>query len=165
MSKGRTYIESQLGSCGYVLCHRVIAYRLGRRFWGTQNDVDVSGPESRKYLASLASQMPLTLFTFEGDGIQGFGAAFNIDRLEERIWQTYGLKLKIAVVESLPEPAPAPDMQKQKSLARWQERLDKLNKLAAQEPLPDCQLGRDILEAREILASPDLLTRERQRFG
>ena len=165
MSKMSDYIEQQLGAAGFVLCNATIAYRLRRDMWSGRTGVEVSGEDARKHLATLASQEPLTLFTFSGEGLTGFGATFNAENISERVQQTFGLKLKFMLMNSFPEPAPAPDMQEPKRLARWQERLDKLNKLAAQEPpSEDCALRREILEAREILASPELMARERQRF-
>ena len=86
MSRFSDYQEQQLGLCGYVLCGETISYRLRPDLWPSRASVDISGPESRKYLTGIAAKEPIKLFIFEGEGLQGFGAAFNIDTLAERIW-------------------------------------------------------------------------------
>ena len=154
MSKMSDYIEQQLGAAGFVLCNATIAYRLRRDLWGVRMDVDVSGGDARKYLTTLASQMPLNLFTFESKDFQGFGACFNAARLEERIWEMYGLKLNVTVVGSLLEPAPVQQGHdlKAHTARRKEEKLESLRKSAIQElPSHDCSLRREILAARAEL--------------
>lgn len=154
MSKGQIYIETQLGAAGVVLCNAALAYRLRRDLWGSRMDVDVSGLDSRKYLATLASQDPITLFTFNGEGLTGFGGCFNTNRLEERIHDMYGIDIKITVVDSLMPPAPVQqghDPQTHAARTR-EEKLEKLRSLATQEPpAHDCSLRREILDARAEL--------------
>lgn len=158
MTKMQTYIETQLGAAGFVLCNATIAYRLRRDLWGYRMDVEVSGEDARKYLATLASQMPLVLFTFSGEGLTGFGATFNSEQLGERIWQAYGLKLKTTVVDSLLEHAPVQQGhdEQARTARRKEEKLESLRKLAIQDPpTHDCSLRREILGARAELEQLD----------
>lgn len=151
MSKMQSYVSTQLGTVGFVLCNARLAYRLRRDLWGAQLHVNVSGPDSRKYLGMLAAEESIALFTFEGEGLQGFGAAFNIKRLEERVNIMYGIDIKITVVNSLMEPVSVQhghDPQAHAVRVR-DEKLEKLRKLAVQiPPIHDCSLQREILDAR-----------------
>ena len=154
MSKTSDYIEQQLGAAGFALCSATIAFRLRRDIWSVRMDVDVSGEGARKYLGSMAAQMPLKLFIFEGEGLAGFGVCFNLERLEERIWEMCGLKLKVTVVDSLLEPAPVQQGHDPQAhtARRREEKLDSLRKSAIQEPPShDCSLRREILAARAEL--------------
>ena len=154
MSKAEDYIGQQLGAVGFVLCAPRISFMLRRDLWPTAAMCDATSPAAKKYLGALASKMLLTLFTFEGEGLTGFGAAFNAEQLEKRIHDMYGIDVEITVVDSLMQPAPVqPGHDPQAHAARVRdENLKKLRKLAVQElPSHECSLRREILAARAEL--------------
>jgi len=150
MSSTQVYVDQQLGATGFVLCEPSIAFQIRPDLWSVLANCRTDfGPEVRKILANRAP----VLFTFEGDGpqgyVQGYGGCFSQRRLEDRILELYGIELTAKIVESLPMPQ-APNQQASSVLIAQSDDPQVLRALAAEElPTHECHKRREILSARQ----------------
>lgn len=145
--KCERYVVEALASTGFAMINPQIAAKLRPDLWRSVQDAALSLPndyEIEKWLADHAK----VIFKFSGSH-SGYGGCFNVNRLEERALELYGLRLnftRVTAEELLGPPAPS-------ATTAFSQRLDdnveKLRKLANQvPPAHDCPLRTEILNAR-----------------
>lgn len=148
--KAEQYITQALAATGFVLVNPQLACMLRPDLWRGVQDAATSLPNGDDIEKFLADHTRI-LFTFAGSH-SGYGGCFNVNRLEERALELYGLRLsftKVTAEELLGPPAPS-------TTPAFSQRLDdsveKLRNLAAQvPPAHDCPLRTEILNARHQL--------------
>ena len=147
MYRSHLYCVQSLAATGFAVMSPQVAFLLRPDLWSGIQDCVLTFDCKHKPEA-----VHRRMVTFDGYG-EVLILARSLENLEQRLQWIVGKPVQ-SIRAAQPEATPAPTvtLAQREAQAKEAERLENVRKLAAQQlPGHDCQLQRDILEARKEL--------------